>query len=241
MALQDVNRIDMETGSPSGDRQLWIIALEWAPEREALDFVQLIIKLSNVESYAARLRAEGRRVTVRVQSMGEPPVSALEFLRSRAVTAAVGLPGAERPATGRPAGYPNLPGGAPDIDKLQAANAGLFAAQHHLDGSAESIHGVDRVLEQRRSEGGLGPHDTDEGLEDGDLLVLAGAYVGEVIRREKGGHWTIDPAGAMTAVHLVLGDGTRVNTLGKAGKYLAYGSGESLQFMASTVIAHLGA
>lgn len=237
MSLSDLDTIDLVTGSPGGGQGLWIVAGEWPTEREALDYVQLMIKLAGVLAYADGL--DGRSTTV-LHSTGEPPVSVLEFLRERGIAATVDA--APRPATGRPARFPNLHDGSPDLEALQGANAARFADEHGLDGSVESLILADDALEERRHAHGLAPGEWDEDFADGDLTVLAGAYAGEVLRRHtRGAVWRLCPPGSAGPLHLRagLGHGTRVGTLERARRYLRYGSGESLHDLVASLLSRL--
>ncbi len=242
MGLADLDTVDLVTGPAGGDQGLWIVAGDWPPEREALDYVQLVIKVAGVLAYAERLGGEGRRSTVLVHSTGEPPVSVLEFLRARDVVATVGTAAHPRPASGRPARYPNLPDGSPDMAALQGANASAFADEHGLDGSVESLVLLDDVLEERRRLYGLAPGDRDDAFTDGELVVLAGAYAGEVLRRHtREAVWWLGPPGRSGPLHLRagLGLGTRVNTFDQVSRYLRQGSGASVHALVSALLARL--
>lgn len=242
MGLADLDTVDLVTGSPDGDQGLWIVAGDWPAEREALDYTQLMIKLAVVLAYAGRLGGQGHRSTTVLHSSGEPPVSVLEFLRERGIAATVGGRGAPRTAAGRPARYPNLPDGSPDLTAVQGANAARFADEHGLDGSVDSLILADDALEERRHAHGLKPGDTDDDFTDGDLIVLAGAYAGEVLRRHtRGAGWWLGSPGSTGPLHVRagLGLGTRVNTLGRARRYLQYGSRESLHELVSSMLRRL--
>lgn len=242
MGLADLDNVDLVTGEPDGDQGLWLLAEDWPPDREALDFVQLIIKLTGVLAYAERIGAEGRRSTVLLHSRGEPPRSVLEFLRERDVAAMVAGVSGLRPATGRRPRFPNLHDGSPDLVSLQAANAARFADEHGLDGSVDSLVLLDDALEERRRVHGLSPGDTDEDFTDGDLVVLAGAYAGEVLRRHtREAVWWLGPSGRSGPLHMRagLGLGSRVNTLGRARRYLQYGSDESMHTLISGLVHRL--
>lgn len=242
MGLAQLQTVDIVTAEQDGGKGLHIIAgVGWSPELEALQYVQLLIKLTGVLAYASRAQADGQRCVVRVNSADEPPSSVLEFLRANDVQAFVGLD--ERPASGRPPRFPNLPDGQPDLDALQAANAADFAARHGLDGSMESLRRLDAVLEDCRREAGLGPDDASEDFEDGDVIVLAGAYAGEVLRSSYGrGSWVLGPDGPSGPVHLSVGppeNEVAVNVLGKVRKYLRNGSADSVHVLARAVSRHL--
>jgi hypothetical protein len=242
LGLADLDNVDLVTGEPDGDQGLWILSEDWLPEREALDYVQLLVKLSGVLAYADRLDGEGHRSTVLLHSSGEPPSSVLEFLRERGVAAMIASPAGPRPAAGRRARYPNLHDGSPDTDSLQAANADRFAAEHGLDGTIESLVLLDDALEECRRVHGLSPGDEDPDFTDGDLVVLAGAYAGEVLRRHtREAMWWLGPPGRSGPLHMRagLGLGSRVNTLGRVRRYLQYGSGESVHRLISDLAARL--
>jgi hypothetical protein len=240
VGLADLDTVDLVTGSPGGDQGLWVVAGDWSPEREALDYTQLMIKLASVLAYAERLDGEGHRSTTVLHSTGEPPVNVLEFLRERGIAATVGA--APRTALGRPDRFPNLHDGSPDLVAIQGANAARFADEHGLDGSVDSLILADDALEERRHARGLAPGEQDEDFADGDLIVLAGAYAGEVLRRHtRGARWWLGPPGSAGPLHLRagLGHGTRVGTLRRARRYLQYGSRESLHELVSSMLARL--
>lgn len=242
MGLADLDNVDLVTGEPGGDQGLWILSEDWPPEREALDYVQLLIKLAGVLAYAERLGDEGQRSTVLLHSGAEPPSSVLEYLRECGVAAMIASSGGPRPAAGRPARFPNLHDGSPDLGSLQAANAGAFAVEHGLDGSIESLVLLDDALEERRRVYGLLPGDADENFVDGDLEVLAGAYAGEVLRRHtREAMWWLGPPGRSGPLHMRagLGLGSRVNALGRVRRYLQYGSGDSVHALISDLAARL--
>jgi hypothetical protein len=242
LGLADLDSVDLVTGEPGGDQGLWILADDWPPEREALDYVQLLIKLAGVLAHADRLDAEGQRSTVLLHSADEPPANVLEYLRERDVAAMIAGSRGPRPAAGRPARFPNLHDGSPDMDSLQAANAAAFAEENGLDGSIESLILLDDALEEHRRTHGLAPGDKDETFTDGDLEVLAGAYAGEVLRRHtREAMWWLGPPGRSGPLHMRagLGYGSRVNTLGQVRKYLQYGSGESVHALISDLVSRL--
>lgn len=166
----------------------------------------------------------------------------LQFLTDRQVAVTVGSTASLRPATGRPSRFPNLHDGSPDIEALQSANAAAFAAAHGLDGSIASLAKTDDIVETRRDEHGLAPYDVDEEFTDGDLIVLAGAYAGEVLRHHaRDGIWWLGPSGHSDPVHLRvgLGHGTRVNVLGAVRRHLSHGSTESLHKLVESALSRL--
>ncbi|GLY90146.1 hypothetical protein Airi02_080750 [Actinoallomurus iriomotensis] len=243
MGLADLENVDLVTGEPDGDQGLWILSEDWTPEREALDHVQLLIKLAHVRAYAEGLDGQGHRWTILLHSGGEPPSSVLRFLRERDIAAMTVGPSGPRPAAGRPARFPNLHDGSPDLDSLQAANAASFAAEHGLDGSLDSLVLLDDALEERRRLHGLLPGDVDPDFSDGDLIVLAGAYAGEVLRHHtREAMWWLGPPGRSGPLHMRagLGLGSRVDTLGRVRRYLQYGSDDSVHALVADLAARLG-
>lgn len=246
MGLSELNTIDIVSTDPDDTQVLHIVAGDgWRPENEALDYVELIIKLAVTLGYVAEHQGDGQRRVVRLIGPAEPPVSVLEYAGGLGVSAVVfNEEEDERPAVGKPPRYPNLPGGRPDIDALQDANARAFAERHGFDGSLSSLTRLDELLEERRRDEGLDTDDVDEDFEDGDLTVLAGAYTGEVLRSAcGGGNWVIGPAGPHGAVHLRVGPADAAmtaNVLGKVRKYLYYGAGDSVQYLARMVLTELG-
>jgi hypothetical protein len=237
VGLADLDAVDLVTGPPGGDHGLWIVTGDWPVELESLHHVQLLIKLTSVRTHMHRLPGAA---TVLMHSSGEPPMSVVEQLRERDVAAVVGSP--PRPAAGRPARYPNLHDGSPDLDALQSANAALFAAEHGLDGTVESLALLDDALEEHRRANGLRPGEVDEGFCDGDLVVLAGAYAGDVLRRHtREATWWLGPPGNSGPLHLRagLGFGTRVNTLGRVRAYLSHGATESVYALITGLLPRL--
>ncbi len=96
------------------------------------------------------------------------------------------------------------------------------AAADELDGTAESLAGVDRVLEQY----GLRTTPLSE-----DDYLRAAAYVFEVARAEFGGRYVEDVGGE--AVALVVGEpscSVKVMALGKVMKRVQYGPDDSIEF-----------
>jgi hypothetical protein len=228
LGLADLDNVDLVTGEPGGDQGLWILSEDWPPEREALDYVQLLVKLAGVLAYADKLNGDGQRSTVLLHSGGEPPSSVLEFLSERGVAAMIASKAGPRPAAGRRSRFPNLHDGSPDLDSLQAANADRFAAENGLDGTIESLVLLDDALEECRR-----AH---------DLVVLAGAYAGEVLRRHtREAMWWLGPPSRSGPLHMRagLGLGTRVNTLGRVRRYLQYGAGESVHDLIADLAARL--
>jgi hypothetical protein len=242
VGLADLDNVDLVTGPSGGDQGLWILTDGWPVERESLDYVQLLIKLAGVLTYAERLDGDGHRSTVLLHSTGEPPASVLEFLRERGIAAMIAGSGVPRPAVGRPARFPNLLDGSPDLVSLQAANAARFAAEHGLDGSVESLVLLDDALEERRRAHGLLPEDEGDDLTDGDLIVPAGAYAGDVLRRHtREAVWWLGPPGRSGPLHVRagLGLGSRVDPLGRVRRYLRYGARESVHTLVADRLARL--
>jgi hypothetical protein len=85
--------------------------------------------------------------------------------------------------------------------------------------------------------------DAAEHFDDGDLIVLAGAYAGEVLRSfHGGGSWVLGPDGPIKPVHLSVGppgNEIAVNVLGKVRRYLQHGSADSVHTLARAVSSYL--
>jgi hypothetical protein len=243
VGLSKLSTIDLVTSHPErGEEGLHIIAsLGWPAEREALFYTQLIIKLSRVLEYAEAGEAEGKRYSVIVASTDEPPTSVLDFLRARNVTATMFDPGEGSPMIGREPRFANMPDGEPDVNALQEANAREFADRHGLDGSVDSLLRLDELLEERRRDAGLGPDDVDEDLEDGDLIVLGGAYAGEVLRSAAPAEWVFAPTGFLSPIHIrtTAKERISVNVLAKVHKYLRYGSEDSVHSLITVALSDL--
>lgn len=92
-----------------------------------------------------------------------------------------------------------------------------------LDYSVSSVKLIDALIEKLRSEG------NDEKLAENEIMAF-GAYIGEVIRRQVGGHWTkpelagFPKDGATYSVVLALPNGGATNPLGRVLKYFRHGS-----------------
>lgn len=92
-----------------------------------------------------------------------------------------------------------------------------------LDYSVSSVKLIDALIEKVRSEG------SDEKLAENEIMAF-GAYIGEVIRRQVGGHWTkpeltgFPKDGATYSVVLALPNGGATNPLGRVLKYFRHGS-----------------
>jgi hypothetical protein len=92
------------------------------------------------------------------------------------------------------------------------------------------------VLAERREDAEVGEDEESDEAFDGELVVLAGAYAGEAIRAEVGGRWTYDPdAELMNPIYLVIGE-SKVNVLGKVGKFLRAGPSDSVASLARMVV-----
>jgi hypothetical protein len=241
VGLADLDSVDLVTGE--GDKALWIVTdSDWPESREALEYTQLIVKLGMARAEAHRAREAGDRCTVLVHSAGEPPASVLEHLRANDVPATVGTSALPRPARGRRSAIPNLADGQPDLTTMQVANAAAFAQEFDLDGSPDSLILLDDVLDERRFERGLDPDDTDETYSDGDLIVTAGAYTGEVLRHAvRGSAWWLGPAGVTWPVHIRagLGHGTRIDVFDRVSRYLRYGAKASVHALVASALVRL--
>jgi hypothetical protein len=245
VGLAQLDRIDIVAATPEGaTRWIMVAGFGWPVAHEARLLVQLMLKLAGHERHAAH---QDGPVLMELVSADEPPRSVVELLAGKQIVCRVGTGGDRRPATGRPDTFPVGDDGWPALDALQAANARAFAAAHELPDppALDALDRLDDVLADRRAEEGLevDEQDVDDLAADGDLVVLAGAYAGEAIRRAAGGAWRHDPSAAMMRpVHLLVGEepGMTVNVLGKVIKYLHGGPSDSVASLARMVVERAG-
>jgi hypothetical protein len=235
MGIWDLNRIDIVASSTQGGERWIMVAGEGFPDdREAEFTVSLLLKLGFHERHASH--CEGP-IRIELVSFSEPPASLLQWLSARGVEVRVGSPGV--PAVGKPSVFALRSDGEIDLAALQAANARAFADAHELPyPPAESgLARLDEIILARRAEVGLDDDESDEELEDTRLMVLAGAYAGEVIRTTVGGEWQLGDDLAVQPMLLAAGPGCDViaNVLGKVRKELKYGSGDAVEFFVKVV------
>ena len=210
-----------------------------------LNNFQLIIKLDGIKSYANNLIENGENCKIELHNIEEPPISVLDFLNDRQVHVVVGIE-ENAPAKGRKTKYPNLSNNKPDINTLQRLNAETFRKKYgtkKLDYSLESLGYLDQILEQTRFEAGILPDETDEEFENGDVNILASAYVGEVIKREIKGEWVYDPKSTYEFVDIIHfrteNNDIQVSLISKVMKYLKYGTRDSVKGLAGMIIAEV--
>ncbi len=102
---------------------------------------------------------------------------------------------------------------------------------YRLDFSLASLAEVDRFFDQNSA---LDPDEGDSLLAGhlGPWLFALGAYAGEVVRGQIGGHWhwagADDDPEAATETELVLVDGSLIFPLQKVWKRLMYGGDEAM-------------
>lgn len=235
MGLAELDRIDIVANDEDGgERWISVAGSGWPVADEARLIALFLIKMANLWRHAAHQETPIRMELV---SMDEPPICVLEIAERKGMAVTVGIED-RRPAHGRPTGFPNAPDGWPDIDALQQANAREIAKRRDLPlpPTLEALDELDAVLAERREDAGVGEDDESDEAFDGDLVVLAGAYAGEAIRAQVGGRWTYDPeAELMNPIHLVIGE-SKINVLGKAGKFLRSGPSDSVASLASMVV-----
>ena len=101
------------------------------------------------------------------------------------------------------------------VDEVQAAAtwmaAALTSSGYPADLSPTSLWDVERFFEEQTTAGAARPH----GLLSDDLggrLFGLGAYLGEVIRRDRGGVWSGDDSDPHAEVNIAvdLADGSRI-------------------------------
>lgn len=244
MPLNNLFSVDIVAKKKDDTNKLIIVAgLGWPKASESLQFVQFIIKLAGVVSYGESINQEGDKYVIELISYGEPPYNVLTYARSKDVSVVVSINDKHKEPKGRKERIPNLSNIEPDINALQKNNTQIFQDTYGVDlfdFSVESLKNVDKILEERRKEEGLDLEEADEELEDGDLIVLAGAYAGEVVKKQIGGIWVIGTESYVGVVHFKTKSNAIVNLIGKARKYLHYGSGDSLFGFVQVVISHYG-
>jgi hypothetical protein len=238
VGIADLDRIDIVAAAPDG-RERWIMVagIGFPDEDEAELIVTLLLKLGMHERHAEHVEP---RPALELASFTEPPRPVLEFLTARGVEVRVGSP--SQPAVGKPSAFGFDADGIPELAALQAANARRFAERYGLPHPPEldALPQLDTVIATRREEEGLDEDETDEELADTQLMVLAGAYAGEVLRQRAGGRWRFDPSAmGLQPVWLAAGpEGSfSANVLGKVGKALKYGSGDSLAWFVESVMS----
>lgn len=247
MGLDSFNRCDLVVGNPNdpgaGQRIITVNGRGWDPSDEALLTVQAMIKFTRLLPYAAGRTASGTPTTLSLTNFGEPPDTLLRWLKDRGVSNETMDAHAENraPSVGRPATFPADAEGYPALNPLMEANARTFATTHGLPWppAMEGMDALDAVIDARRARADL-KEDEESDLEDGDLTVLAGAYAGEVSRREHGGEWELDPRQS-TPIVLRTGpdQSVVVNFPGKVVKYLCSGPSDSVRSLVAAVRAHV--
>lgn len=241
MGLAQLNRIDIVSEAPGGERR-WLIMVAgegFPPAAEALHTVLAMLKGVGYIDHAAR--DAGGHCGVELVTVGGVPQPLHAWLSARGVVVREQGQGSA-PAAVTTSRFAALPEGGPDLDALQAANAESFARRHDLPlpPSVDALDRLDDVLAQLRAEHGF---DAGDGRDDpdrcGDLLVLAGAYAGEAIRRRHGGRWRWHEAVGFRPLSLVVGKEDEklvvVNPLGKVAKFLLNGREDSLAGLAGAI------
>ena len=236
MGLAALQRIDISYVDEHEVLNLLMVAgAGWPHQREALQFVQLIYKLQNIIEYARQVTEQ--KVVIGLVNAQQPPQSVLEYVQARGVVPTVGI-GDDKSVLvkGKPALFPNLPSGEPDIEALQNCNARFFAKQNNLPArpSMEDIHLLEELLEARRH-----AESEDETI-DGDLQILAAAYVGVFLLDVLDGQWIFAPDDqVMDVIHLRVGNRRMigVNVIAKVGKFLRFGQEDSIAAMLRSLIA----
>lgn len=103
----------------------------------------------------------------------------------------------------------------------------ILPSELHLDYSEQSLKIIDALIEKLRSEG------NDERSAENEIMSI-GAYVGEIMRRNFGGHWTkpelagFPKDGATFSVVFIFPNHTATNPLGRVLKYFRHGTSYSI-------------
>jgi hypothetical protein len=236
MGLAEFNRIDIVATGDHGERWLMVAGVGFPEEIEAQAIVQLLLKLANYDYAAA---ASESAPTIELVCQGEPPDSVLELLRARQIAVWTDTKGSV-PAQGKPSRF-ELREGVFDLDALQARNALDFAESRELPWppTMVGIERADEIILERRELEDLADDDVDEELFDGTLMVLIGAYAGELLRAEVGGRWRLEHSPGLQALWFGAGSNadTKVNLLGKVRKELVNGREDSVASMVSMVLS----
>lgn len=236
MGLAEFDRIDIIANRDHGELWLMVAGVGFPERTEAQAIVQLLIKLANYDCAAG---ASETAPIIELVCQGEPPDSVLELLTARGIAVWTDTK-ASVPARGKPSGF-QLCEGSFDLEALQARNALDFAASRELPWppTMAGIEQADEILLDRRELEDLADGDVDENLFDGDLMVLIGAYAGELLRAEVGGRWQLEHRPGFQSLWFGAGPNadTNVNLLGRVRKALAHGSEDSVASMVSAVLS----
>jgi hypothetical protein len=222
VTLRQLSKIDVAYTTPDGITGLMVVAVEWEPE--SLRLAQLAMKLSVLHAHGAE--HQPYRIEVSCPT-AEPPTSVVGLVARHG--GVVYYDKGREPVAGRPGEYP-----ADELDwpAIHAANAALFATEHGLDWSMDSLLRLDEILaESYRTH-----EDSDH--EDGDLAVLAGSYASEVMIAEFGGTWQPSvPETGLPEFRIALGrdHGSDVGALGKVRKFLRNGPADAVHPMAKVL------
>jgi len=125
------------------------------------------------------------------------------------------------------------------LELASEAEAAAASKRIALDYSLASISAVDTLLDEFRA-GWIGRSDRSATTAKRHLASVFGAYVGEVLRRARGGQWIYNDASAdgVDAIVLEFGE-VRVFPMDKAYKRLSRGNSESLELYAMAVLREL--
>jgi hypothetical protein len=99
----------------------------------------------------------------------------------------------------------------------------ILPKEYKLDYSEQSLKIIDVFIEKLRSEG------SDERKAENEIMAI-GAYVGEILKSNFGGHWTkpelagFPKDGATYSVVLIFPNGVSTNPLGRVLKYFRHGN-----------------
>lgn len=214
--------------TPDGTMGLMAAVWDWTPE--SLRLTQFAMKLRTMWEHGQDNQPCRIEVTCRKD---EPPVSAVGLARGVGGVLFWG-PG-RVPVAGRPGDYPaeNL-----DWQAIHTANSTMFAQEHSLDGSLDSLRRVDELLEAAHLAAREQPAKVD-----GDMLVLAGTYTSEVMRAAVGGTWDPPkPETGLPSLRMNLGrnGASSVSMIAKVRQFLQNGPGDAVHpaatFLADRVI-----
>ncbi|MEN0060656.1 MAG: hypothetical protein AAGA48_00830 [Myxococcota bacterium] len=234
MGLFELDIIDHIARTDEGNPHLVMMATHWDIRVESLLTVALMIKVARYLVSEQANQGPGAP-TFELVSSEQPPAPVVRWLEKLDILTTVD----QAPATGRESPLPWKDNGHPNLNAMQQLNADLFARMHDLPrpASKEALSQVDEVLIVRRAREGFSDDEPSPDLADGALQILAAAYVGEALH-EAGyqADWLFEPTvRGMVPVFLRLGGpekNVRLNLIGKAGKFLRNGSGDSLSAIA---------
>jgi hypothetical protein len=197
VTISELSRIDIVAIGSDGTTRLLAVVSDWEPE--SLRLAQLAVKLMAMRGYGE----EHQPYRIEVVCYAEPPESAVGLIRS---TGGVVTRENSEPTDGVPGTFRLTDSGELDWPAIQAANAALFAQQHGLPGTLESLAQLDALLGDAYTAAAAENGGDGDVPEDGDLAILAGAYASQVMLTAFGGSWLpADPESHLPDLRISVG------------------------------------